>query len=170
MFVGWAAAHRGDPERGCRMVFESVYAHHEQGNRMFEPYWRAMLAETLWLANRGDEALAEVEYALANLADSGNNFWTAHLLKLKGDYRLAQSVPATEVEHWYQMAVNVAFEQDAKALELRVTTSLCRLWHQQNRAAEAYPLLANIYGWFSEGFDTPDLVEAKALLDELAAG
>jgi predicted ATPase len=76
--------------------------------------------------------------------------------------------PQAEAETWLQRALDVARRQEAKSLELRAAMSLARLWQQQDRNAEARDLLALIYGWFTEGFDTADLQEAKALLDELA--
>jgi predicted ATPase len=76
--------------------------------------------------------------------------------------------PPAEAETWVQRALDVARRQEAKALELRAAMSLSRLWQQQGKRAEAYDLLAPIYGWFTEGFDTADLQEAKALLEALA--
>ena len=74
----------------------------------------------------------------------------------------------TEPEAWFRQALDIARQQQAKSLELRVATSLSRLWRQQGKRTEAYQLLAPIYGWFTEGFDTADLQEAQALLDELS--
>jgi predicted ATPase len=77
--------------------------------------------------------------------------------------------PQEEAETWLQRALDIARRQEAKSLELRAAMSLARLWQQQGRRAEAHDLLAPLYGWFTEGFDTADLQEAKALLDELGA-
>jgi predicted ATPase len=77
-------------------------------------------------------------------------------------------IPQAEAETWLQRALDVARRQEAKALELRAAMSLAWLWQQQGKHAEAYALLAPIYGWFTEGFDTADLQEAKGLLEELA--
>ena len=89
--------------------------------------------------------------------------------RLKGELLLQQAVPDTpQVEACFQQALDVARRQEAKSLELRAATSLARLWQQQGKRAEAYELLAPVYGWFTEGFATADLQEAKALLDVLA--
>jgi predicted ATPase len=96
-------------------------------------------------------------------------WWEAELYRLKGESLCARSNPdAVEVERCFQKALEVARHQEAKFLELRATVSLGRLWQRLGRRAEAYDLLSRVYGWFHEGFDTPDLQEAKALLGELA--
>ncbi len=90
-------------------------------------------------------------------------------LRLRGVLLLRQpGTPQAEAEAWFQRALDVARRQEAKSLELRAAMSLARLWQQQGKRAEAYDLLAPIYGWFTEGFDTADLQEARALLDALA--
>ena len=167
MYIGWARAHKGNAQAGASMVRESVNGHRDRGIRKFEPYWRSLLAETLALAGDIVEALSEVDQALAYADESGIVYWAAHLLKLKGDYLQAQSAPDQEVERWYQQAIDTAQTQRARSLELRATTSLCRLWLRQGRFSDARQRLAAIYGWFTEGFDTRDLKEARALLEEL---
>jgi predicted ATPase len=96
-------------------------------------------------------------------------YWEAEICRLRGVLLLRQpgTPQAEEAEAWLQRALDVARRQDAKSLELRAAMSLARLWQQQGRCAEARDLLAPIYGWFTEGFDTADLQEAKALLAEL---
>lgn len=88
----------------------------------------------------------------------------AHLLKLKGDFLLAISASDNEVEAWYQRAIVTACQQGAKSLELRATTSLCRLWQGLGKQAAARQVLLEIYGWFTEGFDTVDLKRRKRCL------
>jgi len=96
-------------------------------------------------------------------------FVEAEVCRLRGVVLLRQpGTPQAEAEAWWQRALDVARRQEAKALELRAAMSLSRLWQQQDKQAEARELLAPIYGWFTEGFDTADLQEAKALLEELA--
>ena len=91
------------------------------------------------------------------------------IYRLRGVLLLRQpGTPQAEAEAWLQQALDVARRQQAKSLELRAAMSLARLWQQQGKRAEARELLAPIYGWFTEGFDTADLQEAKALLEELA--
>lgn len=97
-----------------------------------------------------------------------NRYWLAYLLQLSGD--LAQIHPATgnNAEERYHEAMALAQQQGAKSLELRAAGRLAQLWHTQGKTAAAYQLLAPIYNWFTEGFDTPDLIAARRLLDELA--
>jgi predicted ATPase len=95
--------------------------------------------------------------------------WETEVHRLRGVLLLRQpGTPQAEVEAWLQRAVDVARRQEAKSLELRAAMSLARLWQQQGQQGEAHALLAPIYGWFTEGFDTPDLQEAKALLETLS--
>ena len=115
--------------------------------------------------------------ALAAVDKTEDRIWEAELHRLKGELVLqARHQPpapgggmsdATEAEACFHQALDVARRQQAKALELRAAMSLAQLWHQQGKHAEAHSLLAPIYGWFTEGFDTTDLQEAKALLDAL---
>jgi predicted ATPase len=89
------------------------------------------------------------------------------MLRLRGELLLAAKMDRTGAEACFQNALDLARRQEARSWELRAATSLARLWHQQGHTAEAKALLGGIYGWFSEGFDTADLIEAKALLDAL---
>ena len=96
-------------------------------------------------------------------------WWEAEVYRLRGVLLLRQpGMPQAEAEAWLQRALDVAHRQEAKSLELRAAMSLSRLWQQQGKRAEARELLAEIYGWFTEGFDTAELQDAKALLHELA--
>jgi predicted ATPase len=101
---------------------------------------------------------------------TGERYYEAELLRLKGEWLVARRpVQSHKAEACLQQALAVAREQEAKLFELRASTSLARLWRDQGKRDEARDLLAPVYGWFTEGFDTGDLKEAKALLDELAA-
>ena len=123
----------------------------------------------MWvLASNFDAAVAEIDSTLAYSRKSSDCHWNAQLLKLRGDALQAGGAPDAEIEQQYQLAIDTAREQKARSLDLRATTSLCRLWQKQGRVAEAHQRLSDIYSWFTEGFDTHDLVAAKALLDELA--
>ena len=109
------------------------------------------------------EALAQIDHHEYRLDESERH-------RLKGELLLQQSVDNhTEAETCFDKALSVAQSQQAKSLELRAATSLARLWQNQDKRQEAYDLLAPVYGWFTEGFDTADLKDAKALLDELQA-
>jgi predicted ATPase len=106
--------------------------------------------------------------ALALLATSGVRWWEAELHRLRGELLLQRSsAPPGEAESCFHQALAVARAQQAKSLELRAAMSLSRLWQQQGKRDEARQLLAPIYGWFTEGFDTADFQEAKALLEAL---
>ena len=169
MLRGWALAQQGDVESGLPLVQMGLEDERRRGIRMFEPHSRSLLAETLALAGEWEEALDEVTEALTYAEECGNTFWNAHLLKLQGDYMLALSLSTDEAEACYRRAIATAQQQGAKSLELRATTSLCRLWQSQGKLVQAHALLSTIYGWFAEGIDTVDLREAQVLLDELQA-
>ena len=107
--------------------------------------------------------------ALAALETSGQGDLLAEAYRLQGELLLRQALPdASQAEACFQQALAVARRQQAKSWELRVALSLSRLWQGQGKCAEARELLAPVYGWFTEGFDTPDLQEASALLTALA--
>src|SRR5436190_24185681 len=103
------------------------------------------------------------------MRQQGSHLWEPELYRVKGELLLRQLVPdAPEAESCFRQALDSARRQEAKSLELRAATSLSRLWQQQGKRDEACALLAPIYGWFTEGFDTADLREAKALLTALS--
>ena len=109
-----------------------------------------------------------VESGLAVATDTGQHFYDAGLFHLKGELLLGTDpASSVEAEALFCRALDIARAREAKSLELRAATSLARLWHRQGKRAEAHALLAPVYAWVTEGFDTGDLVEAKALLDEL---
>ena len=113
----------------------------------------------------GLEALAE---ALVTLPQSGARWWEAELYRLRGALLLQHAgAQPGEAEACFQQALAVARRQEAKSLELRAAMSLAHLWQQQGKRHEAHDLLAPVYGWFTEGFDTADLQDAQALLEEL---
>jgi predicted ATPase len=127
-----------------------------------------ILAEACGQADQQDDGLRLLAEALAVADNTAERWYEAELYRLKGELLLQCSVaqPA-EAEACFQQALAVARRQQAKSLELRAAMSLARLWQQQGKDAEARELLGSIYGWFTEGFDTADLQEAKALLAEL---
>jgi predicted ATPase len=117
-------------------------------------------------ARRTDEGLAILEGAIAKSAAGGVRMYEADLHRLKGELLLAAGAPETEPEESLRQAIAIAQRQDAKGWELRATISLARLLKRQGKSDEARAMLADIYNWFTEGFDTADLKDAKALLDE----
>ena len=126
-----------------------------------------MLGElSLGQASEGLGLLAE---ALMAVSHCGERFWEAELYRLKGELLLQQTTESgEEAETCFRQALDIALHQQAKALELRAAMSLSRLWQRQGKRTEARALLAPVYGWFTEGFDTADLQETKALLEALA--
>jgi predicted ATPase len=112
--------------------------------------------------------LSVLAEALAQVEKTDERYYEAELRRLKGELLLMQG-DKTKAEGSFHKAIEVARRQQAKSWELRATVSLCRLWQGQGRMDKARHVLAEIYGWFSEGFDTPDLKEAKALLEELSS-
>ncbi len=135
---------------------------------MWRPYYLALLAEMQGKVGQAEEGLAALAEALAIVERTEERFYEAELYRLKGELLLAQEGKNEEVEECFHQALNVARKQRAKSLELRVVMSLARLWQQQGKNAEARELLAPVYEWFTEGFDTADLKDAKALLDVLS--
>jgi predicted ATPase len=133
------------------------------------PYYLALLAEACGRTGQAVEGLALLAEALAQAHNAEESWMEAELHRLKGKLLLSLSADhQAEAEACLHQALTVARRQQAKSLELRATTSLSRLWQQQGKRTEAHQLLAQIYGWFTEGFDTPDLQDAKALLEALA--
>src|SRR5262249_53378248 len=140
-------------------------------------HFLALLAEASGLLGQPESGWAALDEALTLVEQTGERYYEAELHRQRGELLLrreAKSHPAQgsrdqyEAETCFQHALDVARHQQAKSLELRAAVSLSRLWQRQGRRTEARTLLAPIYAWFTEGFDTADLLEAKALLDELA--
>jgi predicted ATPase len=166
---GWALAMQGQGEEGLAQIRQGITSCRATGAAVTVPFFCTMLAEVcdhLGYTEDGLQALAEA-HTLVEQHDE--RWWKAEICRLQGVCLLRQPMPQeAEAEAWLQRALAVARRQEAKALELRVAMSLARLWQQQGQRAEAHALLAPIYGWFTEGFDTADLQEAKALLEALA--
>jgi predicted ATPase len=165
---GWADAQRGEPTAGIARIRDSLAAYEATGGRLSKPIFLTLLAEALALAGKIEEALATLDDALARAAVSGAKGWDAEIHRLRGELtaRLPHPDPA-KAEDSFRTALAIAREQGTRGYELRAATSLGGLWRDQGRPAAARDLLAPVYGWFTEGFDTPDLKEANALLQEL---
>jgi predicted ATPase len=128
----------------------------------------AALAEARFDAGRVTDALALVDYAVNTGEGPATGLYVPEIHRLRGVFLLSLGAPAEEVESALRTALQIAEEQGAFLLKLRAATSLARLWRDQGKTQQARELLAPVYGWFTEGFDTLDLKEAKALLEELA--
>ena len=149
----------------------------QQGLEAFQDIWRvfvwqpfnlALLAEVYGKAGQAAEGLRAVADAFEVVNTTDERWYDAELYRLKGELTLQQSQDAAQAEACYQKALDVARQQEAKSWELRAATSFARLWQDQGKAREAREVLAPVYNWFTEGFDTQDLKDAKALLDGLA--
>ena len=138
------------------------------GGKVWSPYGNSILAEGMALTGDLDSALHLIEEQIAQVERPGweERSHLAEVLRLKG-WMLQQQENLTAAEDNYLASLDVAREQQAKSWELRTSTSLARLWQSQGKRKEAHDLLAPVYNWFTEGFDTKDLKEAKALLLEL---
>jgi predicted ATPase len=133
------------------------------------PYYLALLAEADGEVGQAEEGLHILVEASSHLDKTQDRWVEAELSRLRGDLLLAVSPDnPLAAETCFHQALDIACHQQAKSLELRAATSLARLWQQQGKRVEARELLAPVYGWFTEGFDTADLQEAQVLLGELA--
>jgi len=139
-------------------------------NRFLLPHWLALLADISRKAGRTDEGLAAAEEGLREVRTNGQSFSESELHRLKGELVLLRLAlcERDEAEACFREAIDVARRQSARSFELRAALSLARLWQSQRRTDEAGRMLEEVYGWFTEGLDTPDLVEARALLGELS--
>ncbi|MBI3756460.1 MAG: AAA family ATPase [Deltaproteobacteria bacterium] len=192
---GWALAMQGREEEGIQQIQRDMAAVRATGTELYRPYCLALLAEAYGKAGQVEEGLTALAEALATVNKTGERFYEAELYRLKGELTLQQEnqkakvkgqkpvlsvvegskisnsqslTPNLQAEACFLKAIDIARQQQAKSLELRATVSLARLWQQQGKKAKAHKMLSEVYSWFTEGFDTKDLQEAKALLDELS--
>jgi predicted ATPase/class 3 adenylate cyclase len=166
---GWALTVRGEGEEGIAQIHKGLVARRALGAQLNRPYFLSLLAEAHGKAGQIEEGLAVLNQALDTVNKTGERNWEAELHRRKGEILLMQQGQKVgEAEECFRQALDTARRQQAKSLELRATMSLSRLWQQQGKQGEARQMLADTYGWFTEGFDTADLQEAKALLEELA--
>jgi predicted ATPase len=191
---GWALVEQGQVEEGITQLRQGMAAWRALRTELSWPIFLALLAEGYGKVGQAEEGLTLLAEALALIGNTGERYCEAKLYQLKGELTLAQSSVQrleSSVEnpqsasawtfHWpcnpqlqaeaegcFHKAIEVARRQQAKSLELRAVTSLARLWQRQGKKEAAHNMLAEIFGWFTEGFDTQDLQEAKALLEELS--
>jgi predicted ATPase len=189
---GWALAEQGWAEEGIAQIRRGLEAWQATSAEVFRPYFLTLLAEAYGKTNKSKEGLTVLAEASDLANKTGERFYEAELCRLKGELTLqletrdwgletsssspqasslkplASPAVVQEAEGYFLKAIEVARKQKAKSLELRAATSLARLWQQQGKRAEAHKLLSDVYNWFTEGFDTKDLREAKALIEELS--
>jgi predicted ATPase len=168
MLLGGALAHQGQPEEGIQTMRRGLTAYRATGAEVVRPYLLSLLAERYRSARKPEEGLTVLAEALALVEKTDERWCEAELYRLRGELLLRQAIPAAEeAEACFRQALDTSRRQGSKSLELRAATSLSHLLHSQGRGGEARPLLAEAYDWFTEGFDTLDLQEAKALLEAL---
>lgn len=185
---GWALAEQGRRVEGIEQMRQGLAAYEATGAKLVMPHLLALLAEALGKAGRPEEGLMVLAEALVVSRQSGNRYYDAELYRLEGELLLMEAIgrhvsPAAtdeevvvedrptmvmEVERRFNEAISIARKQRAKFWELRAGMSLARLYQKQGRKEEARRMLEETYGWFTEGFDTTDLKEAKAMLDQLS--
>jgi predicted ATPase len=165
---GWALAQQGQAQAGIEQITQGLRAHRATGAELHRPYYLALLAEVQGTVGEPAAGLRVLTEALAVMDKTDARWYESELYRLKGALLLQQSSSnQTEAESCFHQAILIAQNQQAKSWELRASTSLASLWQRQGKRAEAHALLAPIYGWFTEGFDTADLQDAKALLEAL---
>ncbi|MGH9429305.1 MAG: hypothetical protein ACRD2L_23730, partial [Terriglobia bacterium] len=198
LLQGWLMAEQGQPRDGIAQMRQEFPVFKALSGEVWYPWVLALLAEAYSKGGQAEAGLSLLAEALELVNTNGERIWEAELYRLKGELTLQQSkaglgqvsdksqagqdksentspqplAPNTqqEAEACFLKAIEIARKQQAKSLELRATTSLARLWQQQGKQKEAHQMLAEIYHWFTEGFDTKDLQEAKTLLEELTRG
>ena len=166
IYRGWVKVKNGEVAEGISLLRSGLTAYRATGSKAWIPHQIALVAAASEIAGQIENAVTQLEDALQNVEGTGERWFAAELNRHKGELLLRQGNPDA-AEELYRKALSIAQEQEAKLWELRAAASLARLWRDQGCHAEARDLLAPIYGWFTEGFDTPDLREARALLEEL---
>jgi predicted ATPase len=181
---GWALIEQGKGEEGITQIRQGLAALQVAGHELLRLYFLALLAESYGKVGQPEAGLTQVTEALEAIHKTEGYFYEAEMYRLKGQltlqkfqvagskFQVASPRPLTpnpqaEAEECFLKAVEIARRQQAKSWELRAVMSLSRLWQQQGKTEEARQMLAEIYDWFTEGFDTVDLKDAKALLEEL---
>lgn len=167
---GWLLAQRGESQLGIRMYEDGLHGYRATGSRLGLSWFLGLKGELLAKVGRIDEGLDAIEEALSHVEETEERYYEAEAHRLKGELLLrrggAGALGAAEAS--FQKSLEVARGQQAKAWELRAATSLARLLSSQGRSPEGLKVLRNVYDWFTEGFDTPDLKDARRLLDELS--
>jgi len=169
--LDWGAAlvAQGQGEAGIAQMHQGIATIQTTGQRLSLSAHLARLAEACGNSGQVEAGLRLLAEALVHVDHTGERYYEAEVYRLKGELLLRQAVPdSPQAEACFQQALAIARRQQAKSWELRTAASLAQLWQQQGKRTEAYNLLAPVYGWFTEGFDTADLQDARALLEELA--
>jgi class 3 adenylate cyclase/predicted ATPase len=170
VLLGWAIANEGSEVQAINQIRDSMSAMRTaMAAELAGTHFLGLLAEVYGKAGEHENGLEAVAEALVEVKRTGERFYQAELIRVEGELRLMREKPEFEAsEDCFRRAILIARNQGAKSWEVRATTSLARLLAKRDRRVEARAMLAEIYGWFTEGFDTADLKDAKALLDELS--
>ena len=187
---GWALTEAGQGEEGIAQMRQGLDAYRTTGGEVWRPHYLALLSEGYRKVGQPEKGLSVLAEALALVNKTGERYYEAEVYRIKGTltleaggWRLETSSPSPqapslkpqvsreveqEAEGYFLKAIAIAQKQQAKSLELRAVMSLSRLWQQQGKHHEAHTMLSEIYNWFTEGFDTKDLQEARALIESLS--
>jgi predicted ATPase len=169
---GWCLAEQGLAADGIRQMRQGLAGWQATGALSHRPYQLALLAEALAREGQASDGLSALDEALALSTSSGERFLEAELHRLRGESLLMRAEGDSSLwdaaESSFRQALDMARRQSAKSLELRAVVSLSRRYKQQGRQAAARPLLVDTYGWFTEGFDSRDLQDARVLLEQLS--
>jgi predicted ATPase/DNA-binding winged helix-turn-helix (wHTH) protein len=166
---GWALVAQGQGEAGIRLIRQGLTAERATGAATGQPYRLALLADAYGQVGQPEAGLQVLAEALTRVDNPGGRPWVAELLRLQGEFLLARGADQhAAAETCFRQALDIAHRRQAKSLELRAAMRLSRLWQGQRKRKQAHQLLAPIYTWFTEGFDTADLQEAKTLLEALS--
>ena len=166
---GWLFALTGNTRKAVSTITSGIAASHSTGTTLFIPSWLSLLAKAHADLGQFDDAWRCIEKSIMAVETTGERWCEAEVNRVAGEIALLSTEPEkAKAEEYFNRALEVARKQQAKSWELRAAMSMARLWRDQGKRDEARELLAPVYGWFTEGFDTLDLKEAKALLDELA--
>jgi len=164
---GWALTEQGQRPEGKKQLRQGLAAYSATGAEIGRPVFLGLLAEAYLKGRQATKGLAVVAEALDMVHRTGDSFGEPELHRIKGELLSALSSNSyPEAESCFRQALDVSRRQNAKSFELRAAMSLSRLWQKQGREAEARDLLGSVYGWFTDGFDSPDLVEAGMMLDQ----
>jgi predicted ATPase len=166
---GWALVMQGKGEEGMAQVRQGIAAYRATWAALTAPYFCTVLADVSAHLGHTEDGLQALAEAHTLVEQQEERWWEAEVYRLRGVLLLRQlGTSQAEAETCFRQALDIARRQEAKSLELRAAMSLARLWQQQGKHAEAHELLAPVYSWFTEGFDTADLQEAKVLLETSA--
>ncbi|HEX5733896.1 MAG TPA: AAA family ATPase [Blastocatellia bacterium] len=169
IYLGWAQVEQGELEAGIEQMRTGLGTYLATKSKLWRPYFLGLFAEALGKAGQAEEGLTVSEEALAAARDTNETYYEAEIHRIRGELIMikAGTSAAREAKACFDQAIAIAKQQQAKSWELRASMSLARLYLAEGERAKAQQLLADIYGWFTEGFDTADMRDARALLDSL---